>query len=68
LRLWAWEQLSQREIAVVLDISPNAASIRLHRATRRLKDRLAPGKSRPERTSSEPDNYTSIKEGRHRDD
>jgi RNA polymerase sigma-70 factor (ECF subfamily) len=40
VRLWAWEQLAPREIAVVLAISPNAASIRLHRAKRRLADRL----------------------------
>lgn len=44
LRLWAWEQLPPREIAVVLGITPNAVSIRLHRATRRLRKRLAPGK------------------------
>lgn len=47
LRLWAWEQLPPREIAVVLDISPNAASIRLHRATGRLRNHLAPGKDPP---------------------
>jgi RNA polymerase sigma-70 factor (ECF subfamily) len=40
LRLWAWEQLSPAEIALVLDISPNAASIRLHRARQRLRDVL----------------------------
>ena len=40
LRLWAWEQLGPGEIAVVLDITPNAASIRIHRATRRLRERL----------------------------
>jgi RNA polymerase sigma-70 factor (ECF subfamily) len=40
LHLWAWEQLQPREIAAVLDITPNAASIRLHRATRRLRDHL----------------------------
>lgn len=40
LHLWAWEQLTPREIAAALDISPNAASIRLHRATRRLRDHL----------------------------
>jgi RNA polymerase sigma-70 factor (ECF subfamily) len=40
LRLWAWEQLAPREIAVVLDISPNAASIRLHRATTRLRTQM----------------------------
>lgn len=37
LRLWAWEQLAPREIAVVLGITPNAASIRLHRATAKLR-------------------------------
>lgn len=47
LRLWAWEQLAPREIAGVLGISPNAVSIRLHRATGRLKAQLAPGKNPP---------------------
>lgn len=46
LRLWAWEQLLPREIAVVLAISPNAASIRLHRALGRLRSQLA-GKEAP---------------------
>jgi len=36
VRLWAWEQLPPREIAVVLGISANAASIRIHRAKGRL--------------------------------
>lgn len=40
LRLWAWEQLAPREIALVLDVTPNAASIRLHRATKRLREAL----------------------------
>ncbi|WP_346384186.1 sigma-70 family RNA polymerase sigma factor [Nocardioides sp.] len=40
LRLWAWEQLSPAEIATVLDITANAASIRLHRARGKLKDQL----------------------------
>lgn len=40
LRLWAWEELAPREIAQVLDITPNAASIRLHRATGRLRAAL----------------------------
>lgn len=43
LRLWAWEQLSASEIAAVLEITPNAASIRLHRAKARLREEL--GKS-----------------------
>jgi RNA polymerase sigma-70 factor (ECF subfamily) len=40
LRLWAWEQLSPAEIATVLDVSPNAASIRLHRAREKFRDLL----------------------------
>ncbi len=40
LRLWAWEQLTPAEIAVVLEITPNAASTRLPRAKRKLSDRL----------------------------
>ena len=44
LRLWAWEHLPPREIAVVLGVSANAATIRLHRAKKRLKTLLAAGK------------------------
>jgi RNA polymerase sigma-70 factor (ECF subfamily) len=40
LRLWAWEQLPPREIAVVLGTSANAVSIRLHRATKKLRTHL----------------------------
>ena len=40
LRLWAWEQLAPAEIAAVLGITPNAASIRLHRAREKLKEEL----------------------------
>lgn len=36
LRLWAWEELRPNEIATVLGISANAASIRLHRAREKL--------------------------------
>jgi RNA polymerase sigma-70 factor (ECF subfamily) len=43
LRLWAWEQLTPGEIAQVLDITANAASIRLHRAREKLKDQLRKG-------------------------
>ena len=40
LRLWAWEQLTPAEIAEVLGITPNAASIRLHRAREKLREEL----------------------------
>jgi RNA polymerase sigma-70 factor (ECF subfamily) len=38
VRLWAWEELAPREIAVALGITPNAASIRIHRAKGRLAE------------------------------
>ena len=37
LRLWAWDELTSPQLAVVLGISANAAAIRLHRAKGRLK-------------------------------
>ena len=40
LRLWAWEQLTPAEIALVLDVTPNAASIRLLRAREKLAEQL----------------------------
>ena len=40
LRLWAWEQLGPSEIAEVLGISANAASIRLHRARGKFVEEL----------------------------
>jgi RNA polymerase sigma-70 factor, ECF subfamily len=40
LRLWAWEQLTPAELASVLGITANAASIRLHRAKGKLKNLL----------------------------
>ncbi len=40
LHLWAWEQLEPAEIAVVLGLTPNAVSIRLHRAKKKLSENL----------------------------
>jgi RNA polymerase sigma-70 factor (ECF subfamily) len=40
LRLWAWEDLAPSEIAVALDVSANAVSIRLHRAKGHLATAL----------------------------
>ena len=37
LRLWAWEDLSAPEIAVVLEISAATARVRLHRARLRMQ-------------------------------
>ena len=48
VHLWAWEQLEPREIAVVLDQTPNAVSVALTRARRKLAARLT------ERSSGSP--------------
>lgn len=40
LRLWAWDELTSPQIAVVFGISANAAAIRLHRAKSRLKQEV----------------------------
>jgi RNA polymerase sigma-70 factor (ECF subfamily) len=40
LRLWAWEDLTPAQIGVVLGISANAATIRLHRAKQKLRKLL----------------------------
>lgn len=44
LRLWAWDGLEPRDIAIVLAITANAAAIRLHRAKERLGRLLTPRK------------------------
>ncbi len=41
LSLVAWEELKPREAAIVLNITPALFSVRLHRAKRRLRKRLA---------------------------
>lgn len=53
LRLWAWDDLRPAEIAVVLDVSAETVSVRLHRAKKRLAalllespaDRTGPGQT-----------------------
>ena len=41
LRLVAWEELAREEIAIVLGLSRTAVRVRLHRARRRLAERMA---------------------------
>ncbi len=38
--LWAWEELAPRQIALVTGLTPNAVSIRLHRAKKKLRAQL----------------------------
>ena len=40
LRLWAWEQLEPREIALTLGSTANAVSLRLSRARKKLADAM----------------------------
>ena len=40
IHLWAWEQLEPREIAIVLDQTPNAVSVALSRSRRKLAQHL----------------------------
>jgi RNA polymerase sigma-70 factor (ECF subfamily) len=47
LRLWAWEQLEPREIAVVLGTTPNAVSLRLTRAKKALASQMQRQSLRP---------------------
>jgi len=36
LRLWAWDDLKPAQIAIVLGVTPEVVSVRLHRAKKRL--------------------------------
>jgi RNA polymerase sigma-70 factor (ECF subfamily) len=56
LHLWAWEGLEPREIATVLAITANAASLRLHRARTRLRTVLL--EQVPARQSATPAGHT----------
>lgn len=49
--LWAWEGLSPSEIATVLEVTPNAVSIRLHRARTRLRALLDEAAAKDDDTS-----------------
>lgn len=51
--LWAWERLEPREIAQVLDTTPNAVSVALSRAKRKLARRLGDRGQEPVRSGQE---------------
>lgn len=53
LALRAWDGLAVTEIAVLLGCSPNAASIRLHKARRRLTQAMVPKDAVASRTSTD---------------
>jgi RNA polymerase sigma-70 factor, ECF subfamily len=55
VRLWAWDELGLDQIAASLGISVNAATIRLHRARKKLKEEIG-------KTTGAP-GHTAVKEG-----
>jgi RNA polymerase sigma-70 factor, ECF subfamily len=57
LRLWAWERLPPREIALALGVTANAVSIRLHRAKHRLRELLQV------REDGDPTGHPGVREG-----
>ncbi len=44
--LWAWEGLEPRDIALAVDLTANAVSIRLHRAKKRLAEQITAERDR----------------------
>ena len=55
IRLTAWDDLSLEQVASVLGVTVNAATIRLHRARKKLKDELGKNDAR--------DGHNGVKEG-----
>jgi len=55
VRLWAWDDLSLEQIAASLGISVNAATIRLHRARKKLQSEIGKATGEP--------GHTAVKEG-----
>jgi RNA polymerase sigma-70 factor (ECF subfamily) len=55
VRLWAWDELTLEQIATSLAISVNAATIRLHRARKKLREEIG-------KTTATP-GHTAVKEG-----
>jgi len=53
LAMRAWDGLAVTEIAMLLDCTPNAASIRLHKARRRLAEAMVPKDAVASRTSTD---------------
>jgi RNA polymerase sigma-70 factor (ECF subfamily) len=54
LRLWAWDDLKPAQIAVVLGTTPEAVSVRLHRAKKRLSALLESTASQRRPTAAPP--------------
>ncbi len=62
VHLWAWEQLEPREIAIALDLTPNAVSVALSRSKRIMRsalDRQDPGGAGQKRDEADIENGRS---------
>ena len=66
LRLVAWEELGNQEIAVVLGVTPNAVAIRLHRARARFADALARSSVENDLKDLDPSRTSADVKGTHR--
>jgi RNA polymerase sigma-70 factor (ECF subfamily) len=49
IEMLAWDQLAPREVAAILELSPNVVRIRAHRARLKLREELKATKLRPAR-------------------
>jgi RNA polymerase sigma-70 factor (ECF subfamily) len=58
--LWAWEDLEPRQIAVVLETTPNAVSLRLSRARKKLAAEIS--RQNPSRAGHIQDGHTGANE------
>jgi RNA polymerase sigma-70 factor (ECF subfamily) len=65
LRLAAWEELGNQQIAAVLGISANAVAIRLHRARARFADALAHETRDADLKGSDPSRTSGDVKGTH---
>lgn len=63
LRLVAWEELGNQQIAAVLGITPNAVAIRLFRARARFTDALARGSREDGLKYLDPDRTSTVVKG-----
>ncbi len=59
LRLWAWDDLKPAQIAVVLSTTPEAVSVRLHRAKKRLSAAIVTPSPQREQSAAPPPTTSS---------
>ncbi len=65
LRLVAWEELGNQQVAAVLGVTPNAVAIRLHRARARFADALDRGSREDDLKYLDPSRTSADVKGTH---